>query len=167
MSTFNTIMEKEILRSELENVKGKLRLVLNENEELKDILANIEEDDNDFAVPYNHHGDSNLDVYEFILGVEKERIEITKVENKITILVHGINYNRDAEKDSLVCMDYVEYEKKMFPLIDSQDDKEIATIEVTDEYKDEPKVSYKNGVLYLIFEKKEEIKPKKITIEIK
>ena len=166
MSTFNTIMEKEILRSELENVKRKLRLILNENEELKNILANIE-DDNDFAVPYNHHYDSDLNVYEFILGVEKERIEITKIENKITILVHGVNYNKDVEKDGLVCMDYVEYEKKMFPLINSQDDEEIAIIEVTDEYKDEPKVSYKDGVLYLVFEKKEEIKPKKITIEIK
>ena len=146
------------LFNELRKTRKELDMKTEEVEELKELLSDYEDDTGDFAseVPYNHFSHGDYTTFEFVLGVEKDRIEITKVEKEIKIVVHSSTNIAEAD-----------FEKKLFPLLSSTEDEEIATIMISDRFEDVPTVNYANGVLILSFKLKEEVKPHKINISVK
>lgn len=103
-------------------------------------------------VPYSQYVDEDKNLYfDFALaGVSKDSIAITRTSRQIEITVKA-----SEEKNKFA------YTHKgiKFP---KDKDVSIATIDVTDKYELDPKISFENGLLTLKFKMKAEEKPVEI-----
>ena len=85
-----------------------------------------------------------------LCGIPKENIEITKKNSEISIKITENTNDSD--------FDFIHKAIKSY-------NGDVSTILVSDEYNDEPSVTYENGKLTLKFTLKPQEKPKKITIK--
>lgn len=102
-------------------------------------------------VNYDEYPDKDGNYYYAfdLCGVSKDKIDITKKNNEITIFI------KNDEKEE------IEFRHREIPNLNGK----IATIIIVDDkYDDEPSVTYSDGKLVLKFVLKPQEKPKKIKV---